>query len=312
MDCPEAQTVSPGTQPVALGVREEHFHHYAESILAHHVRIRTDLTAAIESVSDVEFRPTAAGRFGVNTQTENGLNHRLRVGFVGQGWRSEIGWTDELPEAIWVFHPTDPFKTGASVSEKFDIASLDEHANARRIWNILAEGRRLSDGQQALLGGLAPSRLKAHWDGDCFCLLEEVRSAIDVGSMPKTVSTGVWSSRSYGDLLAHSDVLPRLDAGPRQPTVLGEIQFGNWALAYRDVGRILAVRQKFSDSPVDLFIIAVATGCLAQFISEGTVNFAQSRRTLERVGPDLPVPTWLVGIDFRHGVGLTHPSLVPS
>jgi hypothetical protein len=42
------------------------------------------------------------------------------------------------------------------------------------------------------------------------------------------------------------------------------------------------------------------------------VNFSQSKRTLERVGPDLPVPTWLVGIDFVHGQDVTHPSPRPS
>ncbi len=117
---------------------------------------------------------------------------------------------------------------------------------------------------------------------------------------------------SFDALVKYPGVLPKADLDAPAPTVLGEIQFGNWALAYRDVGRILAVGQKFSDAPITLFVIIVATGCLAEFISKGTVNFAQSRRALEQVGQDLPVPTWLIGIDFVHAGESEHPALEPT
>jgi hypothetical protein len=311
--CANARDVPAGIQAVAIEVREEYPHHYADSILAHHTGFRTDLLAAVKSVRELEFRPTKGGRFGVNTQSENGLNYKLRTGFVARpNWRSEIGWTDELPSPIWVFDPANRFKPGASVSEKFDLAFLDEHQNAKRIWNLVADSKRLSAGQLVLLTKLAPSRIKAHWNGSCSCVLDAVRVALADQASPDPVTSGAWNSKSLGLLLAYPGVLPAVDPGPPSPTVLGEIQFGNWALAYRDVGRILAVRQKFADAPITLFIIIVATGCLADFISEGTVNFSQSKRTLERVGPDLPVPTWLVGIDFVHGQDVTHPSPRPS
>jgi hypothetical protein len=307
--CANAKHVPPGIQDVALEVRDQYAHHYADSILAHHTSFKTDLLAAISSVKELDFRLTEAGRFGVNTQTKEGLNYKLRAGFVErENWRAEIGWTDELPSPIWVFDPNDRFKPGASVSERFDLAYLDEHQNAKRIWNLVADSRRLSETQRALLKKLASSRIKAHWDGSCKCVLTAVRSAPTSEPWLAPVQSGVWTSQSLTLLINHTGFLPTLSLGPPAPTVLGEIQFGNWALAYRDVGRILAVRQKFADAPITLFIIIVATGCLADFISEGTVNFSQSKRTLERVGPDLPVPTWVVGIDFVHTAGVTHPS----
>jgi hypothetical protein len=296
--------------PVNLAVREQYFHHYADSIIAHHARFHADLNEAVQSVQVLDFRPTAAGRFGVNTQSVNGLNYKLRFGFVQRGnWRAEIGWTDALPIPIWLFDPVNKFKPGAKVTEKFDLAFIDEHKNARRIWNLVADHSRLSTPQLQLLKKIAPNRIKAHWDGGCTCLRSSVISALAGVQPAQPVSSRTWTNQSLAQLLVYPGLLPTLDLGAPTPTVLGEIQFGNWALAYRDVGRILAVRQKFTDSPVTLFVIITATGCLADLISEGTVNFDQSRRTLERVGPDLPVPTWLVGIDFDHGASSTHPAM---
>jgi hypothetical protein len=85
---------------------------------------------------------------------------------------------------------------------------------------------------------------------------------------------------------------------PLEPTVLGEIQFGNWALAYRDIMKLLAAA---AETEVGLFVYVAADGRLSQMISQGTVNFDRMRDILRDYGAVVSVPTWLVGIDFAEG-----------
>jgi hypothetical protein len=92
--------------------------------------------------------------------------------------------------------------------EGFDIASFDERANLARLWSVCFGRRTVQDGAAAV----APiTSISASAPGS---LAEE----IDAMGVPGQ------------DLV--------LD--PLEPTVLGEIQFGNWALAHRDIMKLLA------------------------------------------------------------------------
>ncbi|QPW51915.1 hypothetical protein G9298_30260 (plasmid) [Bacillus thuringiensis] len=80
------------------------------------------------------------------------------------------------------------------------------------------------------------------------------------------------------------------------PTILGEIQFGNWSLVYRDILKVIQIER---DEDVDLFIYITAAGNLANAISDGTVNFEKSKSIFEEFKSILSMPIWLIGIDIK-------------
>ena len=149
--------------------------------------------------------------------------------------------------------------------EGFDIARFDERANLARLWSVCFGRRTVQDGADLWRRFLYARPHLAD-------LAEELQ---DIGAPGEDL------------------VLDQLD-----PTVLGEIQFGNWALAYRDIMKLLAAA---AETEVDLFVYVAADGRLAEMISQGTVNFDRMRDILRDYGSVVSVPTWLVGIDFAEG-----------
>ena len=87
-----------------------------------------------------------------------------------------------------------------------------------------------------------------------------------------------------------------IDFKKQIPTILGEIQFGNWGLVYRDILKVIQIER---DEDVDLFIYITATGFLANAISNGTVNFEKTKNIFEEFKSVLSMPIWLIGIDIK-------------
>jgi hypothetical protein len=306
-DCKLAAGPLKGVQDIHLGLPLEHHHHFAEAILIAYPEIQTDVTTCIKDVRNVEFGSTPGGRFGIGTDGNLGLNIAIRQILVAKGkWRSEVGWTDRFSRTLWLYDPADRLRTGTTADEKFDLALLDECLNASRVWNQFSDYKRVPEQDLAILKQYARQHVGSHWS---HCLAERLRPLMG-REAPEPVTSGSWDSQSLRKMMDFEGLLPLLPETPTLPfgSVVGEIQFGNWALAYRDIGRMLAVRNKFAPTPISLFVVLVATGCLRNSISAGTVNFDQFRIALERVGNDLPVPTWLIGMDFDHSGRFTHPS----
>lgn len=80
------------------------------------------------------------------------------------------------------------------------------------------------------------------------------------------------------------------------PLIVGEIQFGNWALAYRDFFKVLKADVQNS---VDCLIYIVPTGNLERLLSDGIVTFEKTKKILEEFSKVISVPVWLVGIDIK-------------
>ena len=79
-------------------------------------------------------------------------------------------------------------------------------------------------------------------------------------------------------------------------TVVGEIQFGNWALAYRDLFRLLNADY---DPGVDLYIYITSSGQLKSMISKQTVSYESFVRIIEENANLLRVPMWIIGLDIE-------------
>jgi hypothetical protein len=80
------------------------------------------------------------------------------------------------------------------------------------------------------------------------------------------------------------------------PLIVGEIQFGNWALAYRDFFKVLKANVQNS---IDCLVYVVPTGELEKKLSDGIVTFDKTLRIIQDFEKVINVPVWLVGIDIK-------------
>ena len=81
-----------------------------------------------------------------------------------------------------------------------------------------------------------------------------------------------------------------------KPIILGEIQFGNWALAYRDFFKVLKANIL---TDVDVLIYIVSDGDLHSMLSDGIVNFEESKDVIVEFAKVITVPIWLIGLDYE-------------
>jgi len=311
MDCPKAQDLGDGVHEVDLVIPKgaEAHYHYAKEILRTEQDLKKGIRAAIADTTELEFGPTDGGRYGLKVKD---FNKRFRKILVEKNprFRSEVAWSTELPDPVWLFGQEEIKTPGFDAKDLFDFARLDQCRNAQTLWNIIASGAVRKADEQKTLKHYSERLLRAHWDGPdspkaiCSCVRDRVRSAGGGPTLPTKLEP-----RYVERFIAVGDQLERIDVQkPKKSLILGEVQAGNWALAYRDVGRLLAVRGTFRETPINLFVILVLHGCLSRHISTGTVNFENTRSVYEKLGPDVPIPTWIVGLDFDHSDGArAHP-----
>lgn len=78
-------------------------------------------------------------------------------------------------------------------------------------------------------------------------------------------------------------------------TIVGEIQFGNWGLIYRDLFRLMDADNQIG---IDLYIYIVADGQLSKDLSTNTVCYKNAYEILNNNAKLYKVPTILIGIDY--------------
>lgn len=82
----------------------------------------------------------------------------------------------------------------------------------------------------------------------------------------------------------------------RVHTIIGEVQFANWALAYYDMFKVLHL-DNLAD--LDLLIYITGTGTLNNYLSDGNVNYKLMENIIDEYSSILKVPIWLIGIDVK-------------
>jgi hypothetical protein len=80
------------------------------------------------------------------------------------------------------------------------------------------------------------------------------------------------------------------------PLILGEIQFGNWGLVYRDFFKLLKANVQTS---VDCLVYVVCHGHLEKMLSDGIVTFDKTVKLLKEFSKVVNVPIWVVGLDIK-------------
>jgi hypothetical protein len=80
------------------------------------------------------------------------------------------------------------------------------------------------------------------------------------------------------------------------PLILGEIQFGNWGLVYRDFFKLLKANVQTS---VDCLVYIVCHGELELMLSDGIVTFEKTVKLLREFSKVINVPVWVIGLDIK-------------
>ena len=80
------------------------------------------------------------------------------------------------------------------------------------------------------------------------------------------------------------------------PLILGEIQFGNWGLVYRDFFKLLKANVQTS---VDCLVYVVCHGQLEEMLSDGIVTFDKTVKLLKEFSKVVNVPIWVIGLDVK-------------
>lgn len=100
---------------------------------------------------------------------------------------------------------------------------------------------------------------------------------------------------SYYDLELYQKGID-LPYNKKVPTIIGEVQFGNWALVYYDLLKTIQIEQTFE---IDLLIYITAAGNLQRYISDSTVNLDGVTDALEEFKNIIKFPIWVIGVDFE-------------
>lgn len=181
----------------------------------------------------------------------------LNKGIRKRFHQSKLDFKYEVTYKEGVFY--DSFK-----NQGFDFALWDQEYNFMNFRNLCFGRRALSNGQE-------------HWDKEILrnANWEEISRNLEVEKLEKGLDAELRKS---------------------QPTILGEIQFGNWGLIYRDILKVVQVEK---DEDVDLLIYITATGNLNNRISTATVNFKKTKELFEEFKSVLSMPIWLIGVDIE-------------
>lgn len=151
--------------------------------------------------------------------------------------------------------------------EGFDFSVYDEEYNMSRLYNYYQGAVGVLDGDKKIIELYKKlGYKKKEWKGK----ISAISSKVAYNS----------------DYVVDKEIL----------TVAGELQFGNWALIYRDLFRLLNAD---SNPGIDLYIYVAADVQLSKLLSANTVSFKQANEVINEHLSIIKTPIWLIslGID---------------
>ena len=153
----------------------------------------------------------------------------------------------------------------------FDFSLFDEEYNTIKIRNSFVGNPGRYNGETPLLA-LNKKVLKA--DGSTFSRKRDWKDKLDsLGGVP-------------GE---------NIECQKQRYTIVGEIQFGNWAIVRHDLLRLL---NSSSDGEIDYYVYITATGDLERKLSSGIVSFTDVVSLFRENKQLVRTPVWVIGIDI--------------
>lgn len=246
-----------------LFISQQFYHHHAFEIVKAHESVTNELIAAFShsialkaSIRDKKLKGEKFYYPGINA---NHLNKQLRL-MLQNAPIEDLRF--EAQESRGVFH----FSSGKGAIGGFDFAVINHFENLVRL-------RNLCFGEYQYHSGIKQWNRFLKHNPELDSMAQEI---VGLGEIGKDVE------------VKHS-----LDS--RVPLIVGEIQFGNWALVYRDFFKVLKANVQ---NNVDCLMYVVPTGKLESLLSDGIVTFEKTKKVIEEFEKVINVPVWLVGVDL--------------
>lgn len=235
----------------------QYFHHHSKEILAYHENLIGNFINGLEQEIEIKTQWRKSGNKRIKGISASLLNNEIRKLLITKF--SRIKLEVEEQRGVYYFSSKNEKKIGG-----FDFAFINSQNNLIKLRNLCFGKIKYDDG-------------KKRWDA----FLE--------------MNDGLREfSKSLIDPLDYGNDLKILEES--EPLILGEIQFGNWALKYYDFFKLLNANVQTS---VDCLIYIVATGDLEKYLSSAIVNYDKSLNAIKQFEKVINVPIWLIGLDIK-------------
>ena len=242
-----------------LFVAKEYFHHHAYEILNTHSALKKDFLDSLNASIPIKARIKKTGTFKSKAIEAKELNKEIRI-LLKTIPKNDIKL--EVLEERGVFY----FSSEKNAIGGFDFAIINHRKNLIALRNLCFGQIQYHDGGK-------------RWN-----------NFLEKNIELKTLAAKYLDVNDIGNDLIYSK-----DEND-MPLIVGEIQFGNWALAYRDFFKVLKANVQNS---IDCLVYIVPTGDLESMLSDGIVTYDKTVKILEEFAKVISVPVWVVGIDIK-------------
>jgi len=244
-----------------LFIKENYFHHHAYEIISSNEYIYKHFNNVLNAPISIlpRIKKTKGGKVNSCGIKADDLNIKIRK--LIKTDNDEVTIHLEVLEDNGVFY----FATGEkNAIGGFDFAILNNESNLISLRNLCFGDLQYHDGQK-------------RWE-----------KFIAKNKSIKDLAEDIFSTEKIGKNIIKSK------KEKKSPLIVGEIQFGNWALAYRDFFKVLKADVL---NNIDCLIYIVPTGNLEKLLSDGIVTYNKTVKIIEDFNKVINVPVWLIGID---------------
>jgi hypothetical protein len=246
------------TTRAKLFITKNYFHHHAFEIINTHKHLKDDLVNSLSS--KIPISPSIRKTKGIERKgiKATDLNVEIRK-LLENKLKDDIKF--EVNEEKGVFY----FSNKKSAIGGFDFAILNHEKNLTSLRNICFGELHYHEGQKK-------------WDK----FLKKNPELVMIAKKLK-------KNGQLGENTDYSNT-------KGEPLLVGEIQFGNWALAYRDFFKVLKANVQNS---VDCLVYIVPTNNLELKLSNSIVTFDKTVKIIKDFTKVISVPVWVIGIDIK-------------
>lgn len=244
---------------VNLFVSKEYFHHHSFEIINTHKDLKDKFLSSL--TNEIRISPRVKKTQGAESRAIEAKELNIVIREELQKIK-DVEIKFEVYEENGVFY----FSNEKSSIGGFDFAILNHYNNIIALRNLCFGNLQYADGE-------------IRWGK----FLKKNPDLIKIANNLKRIE-------EKGQNISNSENINPI------PLIVGEIQFGNWALAYRDFFKVLKADVQNS---VDCLIYIVPTGNLEKMLSDGIVTFDKTKKIMEDFSKVISVPVWLIGIDVE-------------
>lgn len=247
------------TYSLKLFVSKEHFHHHAFEIINTYQNLKIEFLNSL--TNEIRVSTRIKKTIGIESKAIEAKELNIVI-------REELKKIKNVEIKFEVYEENGVFYFSSEKSSigGFDFAILNHYNNILTLRNLCFGNLQYSDGE-------------IRWEK----FLKQNPDLTKIADKLKKID-------EKGKNISNNEI------NKPSPLIVGEIQFGNWALAYRDFFKVLKADVQ---NAVDCLIYIVPTGNLESMLSDGIVTFDKTKKIMDDFSKVISVPVWLIGIDVK-------------